>query len=233
MSSLLSSSIGKKLLMGLSGIFLMMFLLIHLGVNSLLLLPDGGDTFNAAAHFMGTNPIIKIVEPVLGIGFLIHIVWGIILTIQNRKARGSIRYASGNKTAGVSWASQNMLVLGITILAFLILHMAHFWVKMKITGDPLLEHTIVNIAGVDTQVENTYHLVNTTFSYLWIVIVYVIAGIGLALHLSHGFWSSLQSVGFSNMIWRKRLNTIGQFYAWIVGLGFSIIALLQYFFYQG
>jgi succinate dehydrogenase / fumarate reductase, cytochrome b subunit len=233
MSSLMSSSIGKKLLMGLSGLFLMMFLLIHLAVNSLLLVPDGGDTFNAAAHFMATNPAIRIMEPLLGIGFLIHIAWGFMLTIQNRKARGNNRYASGNKTTGVSWASKNMLILGVTILAFLVLHMAHFWVKMKITGDPLLDHTVVNIAGVDTDVENAYRLVNATFSYLWIMVVYVVAGIGLALHLSHGFWSSLQSIGFSNELWRKRLNTVGQYYAWIVGLGFSLIALLQYFFYQG
>lgn len=233
MSSLLCSSIGKKLLMGLSGLFLMMFLLIHLAVNSLLLVPDGGDTFNAAAHFMVTTPAIKIMEPVLGIGFLVHIVWGFMLTIQNRKARGSSRYASGNKTTGVSWASKNMFILGVTILAFLVLHMAHFWVKMKVTGDPLLDHTLVNIGGVDTEVENAYRLVNATFSYLWIMIVYVVAGIGLALHLSHGFWSSLQSIGFSNELWRKRLNTVGQLYAWIVGLGFSLIALLQYLFYQG
>ncbi|MCA1744445.1 MAG: succinate dehydrogenase cytochrome b subunit [Bacteroidales bacterium] len=233
MSSLLCSSIGKKLLMGLSGLFLMMFLLIHLAVNSLLLVPDGGETFNAAAHFMATNPAIKIMEPLLGVGFLVHIVWGFMLTIQNSKARGSSRYASGNKTTGVSWASKNMFILGVTILAFLVMHIAHFWVKMKVTGDPLLEHTLVNIGGVDIEVENAYRLVNATFSYLWIMIVYVVAGIGLSLHLSHGFWSSLQSIGFSNELWRKRLNTVGQLYAWIVGLGFSLIALLQYLFYQG
>ncbi len=233
MSNLFCSSIGKKLLMGLSGLFLMMFLLMHLSINALLLVPDGGDTFNAAAHFMATNPLIKIMEPVLAIGFLVHIIWGFMLTIQNRKARGNDRYTSGNKTLSVSWASQNMLILGITILAFLVLHMAHFWVKMKITGDDLLSHTTITIGGVATEVENAYALVNYTFSYLWIVVVYVIAGVFLALHLSHGFWSAFQTIGFSNTIWRQRLTVAGNVYAWFVGIGFALIALLQYLFYQG
>jgi succinate dehydrogenase / fumarate reductase cytochrome b subunit len=94
MSSFLKSSIGKKLVMSISGLFLMMFLLIHLTVNAMLLIPDGGDTYNAAAHFMATNPLIKIVEPVLGIGFVIHIIWAFILTLENRRARGNVRYAS-------------------------------------------------------------------------------------------------------------------------------------------
>ncbi|MGQ1947442.1 succinate dehydrogenase cytochrome b subunit [Geofilum sp. OHC36d9] len=232
MSSLFCSSIGKKLLMGLSGVFLMLFLLIHLTLNSFLLIPDGGEMFNAGAHFMATNPMIKIIEPVLAIGFLIHIIWGILLTVQNSKARGNDRYASGKKTAGVTWASQNMLVLGSTIFAFLILHLAHFWVKMKFVGDPLLEPVTMNIGGLETEVENAYALVNATFSYLWIVIVYAVAGVGLALHLSHGFWSSFQTIGFSNQLWRKRLTVIGNIYAWVVGLGFALIAVFQYLFFQ-
>lgn len=231
MNSTLGSSIGKKLLMSLSGLFLISFLIIHLTVNSFLLIPDGGDFFNSAAHFMATTPAIRVIEPLLAVGFLIHILWGIKLTIENRKARGSARYASGKKTTGVSWASQNMLVLGITIGAFLVLHIAQFWVKMRLTGDPLLEHTTVNIAGVDTEVENAYALVNHTFGYLWIVIVYVVAAIGLAIHLSHGFWSAFQSIGFSNDLWRKRLSILGSLFAWVIGIGFAIIPVLQYLFY--
>jgi succinate dehydrogenase / fumarate reductase cytochrome b subunit len=233
MSSTLGSSIGKKLLMSLSGLFLITFLLIHLTVNSLLLIPDGGDFFNTGAHFMATNPAIRIIEPLLALGFIIHILWGFRLTLENQKARGRARYASGKKTTGVSWPSQNMLVLGITVAAFLVLHIANFWVKMKLTGDPLLEHTTVNIAGVDTEVENSYALVNHTFSYLWIVIVYVIGSIGLAIHLSHGFWSAFQTIGFSNQIWRNRLTVLGYIFASGIGLGFSLIAVLQHFLYQG
>lgn len=232
MSSLLSSSIGKKLLMGLSGLFLMLFLVVHLLLNSFLLIPDGGEMFNAGAHFMATNPLIKIVEPVLFLVLIVQIIVAVILTIENRRARGSIRYASGNKTTGVTWASQNMFVLGVAVLAFLILHLYHFWVKMKLTGSPLLDEVTIDIAGVQTVVSNSYALVNATFASLWIVVVYIVASIALTIHLTHGFWSAFQSLGTNNEIWRKRLTVIGYIYAWVVGLGFSAIALGQYLFFQ-
>lgn len=232
MSGLFSSSIGRKLLMSLSGLFLIMFLLVHLSINALLLVPDGGRLFNAGAHFMATNPVIKIMEPLLGLGFLVHIVYGVFLTLQNRKARGSNVYESGTQTPSVSWASQNMLVLGVTVLAFLVVHIANFYVKMKVTGDPLLAHTSILIGGVETEVENSYALVNATFGMLWVVVVYVVGSLGLAIHLTHGFWSALQTVGFSNQVWRTRWAVAGTVYAWVVGLGFSAIAVLQYLFYQ-
>ncbi len=231
MSNILCSSIGKKLLMSITGLFLMIFLVIHLVLNSFLLFPDGGQLFNAAAHFMATNPGIRIMEPLLGLGFLIHIIWASILTAQNQKARGVNRYAASNNTLKVSWASKNMLVLGITIGAFLVVHIANFWVKMKITHDGM-EHTTIDIAGVSTQVENAYTLVNTTFGMLWVVIVYVVGSIGLAIHLTHGFWSAFQSMGVSNEIWRKRLTNFGYLFVWFIGIGFSLIAICQYFFFQ-
>jgi succinate dehydrogenase / fumarate reductase, cytochrome b subunit len=232
MSNLLCSSIGKKLIMSISGLFLISFLLIHLTLNLFLLIPDGGQMFNAAAHFMATNPFIKVMEPTLAIGFLVHIAYAGLLTAQNRKARGGITYASGNNTTGVSWTSKNMWILGITVLAFLVLHIAHFWVKMKVTGHDLLAHTTITIGGVETEVENAYALVNATFSHLWIVIVYVIGSLGLAFHLSHGFWSAFQTIGFSNEIWRKRLSGLGSAIAWIIGIGFAVIAVGQYLFFQ-
>ncbi len=217
--------------MSVSGLFLVTFLFIHLTLNSFLLLSDGGELFNAAAHFMKTNPIIKVVEPVLGLGFIVHIVYAFILSYQNRKARGANTYASGNATTGVSWASKNMLMLGIAVVAFLVVHIAQFWVKMKITHDGLTE-TVINIAGVPTHVENAYALVNTAFSELWIVALYVIGSLALASHLSHGFWSAFQSMGFSNEVWKTRLSCAGVAVAWIIGLGFSLIAVLQHLFFQ-
>ena len=232
MSNFLTASIGRKFVMSVSGLFLISFLLVHLLINSFLLIPDGGRMFNAGAHFMATNPMIRVVEPVLGIGFIVHIVFSLILTLKNARARGNARYASGNNTKGVSWASKNMWILGLTILAFLILHMAHFWVKMKITGSDLLNHTIITIGGVPTEVENAYALVNYTFSYSWVVLVYVIASVGLAYHLMHGFWSAFQTLGLSNMVWRKRLEILGAIVAWVIGLGFALIAAVQYLFFQ-
>lgn len=232
MGNLLCSSIGKKLIMSISGLFLISFLLIHLTLNSFLLLHDGGEMFNAAAHFMKTNPLIKLVEPVLGLGFIIHIVYASILTRQNQKARGTSAYASGNATTGVSWASKNMMVLGVTMAAFLIVHIANFWIKMKFTGSDLLTEKEILIGGVETHVENAYALVNATFGQLWIVAVYVVGSLGLAIHLSHGFWSAFQTVGFSNDVWRTRFSYLGAAIAWAIGLGFSLIAVLQFLFYQ-
>jgi len=231
MRELLTSSIGKKLVMSLSGLFLIVFLITHLSINALMLVPDGGVTYNKAAHFMGSNPLIQVMIPVLAGGMLIHIILGFVLTIQNRAARGNDRYASGNKTLKVSWASKNMLFLGITILAFLVIHIAHFSVRIKLTGHELLNPVTLDIGGIPTEVKNVYGLVNYTFQELWVVVVYVIAGIFLALHLSHGFWSSLQSIGMSNAKWRDRLNIAGNIYAWFVGIGFALIALLQYLFF--
>ena len=230
MSNFLSSSIGKKLLMSITGLFLVTFLFIHLSLNALLLVNDDGELFNAAAHFMATNPLIKIMEPILALGFIVHIIYASLLTLQNQKARGRDRYASGNSTPDVSWASKNMYILGATVLAFLIVHIAQFWVKFKITKE--LEPTHIDIAGVQTEVENAYFLVNKTFGMLWVVIVYVIGSIGLAWHLSHGVWSAFQTLGWSNTLWRKRWEVIGTVIAWIFGIGFSAIAVLQYFFFQ-
>ncbi len=227
MSNLFSSSIGRKLVMSLSGLFLITFLVIHLTLNSFLLIGDGGDLFNQAAHFMATNPLIRVMEPLLGIGFLVHIIYASILTLRNQKARGTDKYASGNNTKEVLWASKNMYILGVVILAFLVVHLYNFYVKIKLTGSPLLADVTVN--GVE--MENAYQLVNVAFDNLIIVIVYVVGSLALSLHLTHGFWSAFQTIGFSNRIWRKRLTVLGAFFAWIVGIGFAIIAIGQYVFF--
>ena len=230
MSNFFSSSVGKKFVMSITGLFLVTFLLIHLSLNALLLVDDDGEMFNAAAHFMATNPLIKIMEPILALGFIVHIFYASLLTLQNQKARGKDRYASGNSTPDVSWASKNMYILGATILAFLIVHIAQFWVKFKITQELTPVH--IDIAGVQTEVENAYALVNETFGILWVVIVYVIGSIGLAWHLSHGVWSAFQTLGWSNTVWRKRWSVVGIVIAWMFGLGFAAIAVSQYLFFQ-
>ncbi|MBK8805312.1 MAG: succinate dehydrogenase cytochrome b subunit [Bacteroidales bacterium] len=237
MANLFSSSIGRKLLMSITGLFLIVFLLVHLTLNSFLLL-DGvlgfeeGQMFNAGAHFMATNPFIKIMEPMLAIGFLVHIMYSIGLTIQNIKARGAARYASGSKTDDVEWSSKNMFVLGIFVVSFLVVHLANFWVKMKITGDPLLhQEASFPFMGAEAHGENAYALVNTAFQNIAIVIIYVIGCIALSFHLSHGFWSAFQTIGWNNTVWLNRLQTISKVVAWFIGLGFCVIAIAQYLFF--
>jgi succinate dehydrogenase / fumarate reductase cytochrome b subunit len=239
MSKFLTTSIGQKLVMSISGLFLILFLLVHLTINAFLLAPEGlfgfevGQMFNAGAHFMGTFPVIKVMEPVLGIGFLVHIVYSLILTVQNRKARGTDRYASGNKTKGIEWTSKNMLPLGIAILAFLVVHIADFYMKIKfgVGGHP--GEAEFPYLGTGMMVgEDAYTLVNAAFGNPLLVVAYVIGSIALAFHLSHGFWSAFQTIGWNNQIWMQRLKCIGNIVAWVIGGGFSIIAIGQYFFFQ-
>lgn len=219
---LLSSSIGKKIVVALSGIFLMLFLAVHLVVNLTLIIDDTGVLFNSAAHFMATNPIIKVVEPLLVLGFFIHILYTIIVTVGNMKSR-PIRYARQDLSGASSWASRNMFILGGVILSFLVMHLFHFFVKMKITGDPLL-NTEVLING--ELVKNGYLLVSTFFKeYILYDIIYVIGAIFLGLHLMHGFWSAFQSIGLCNKIWLERLRTVALVYAIVIALGFSIIPI--------
>ncbi|MFO7867835.1 MAG: succinate dehydrogenase cytochrome b subunit [Bacteroidales bacterium] len=236
MANVFSYSIGRKLIMSLSGLFLIMFLFVHLTINSLLLLDpifgtQEGEMFNAGVHFMSINPAIKIIEPILFVGFIIHILYSIVLTFQNMRARGSSVYSSGNKTKDVEWTSKNMFILGIALVAFLVIHLIQFWVKMKFTGDPLLADTTFSYFGVQTTGHNAYALVHETFQHLWVMIAYIIGGIALALHMSHGLWSAFHTVGFSNNIWLTRLQTLSTVIAWIIGLGFCTIAIVQFAFY--
>ena len=236
MSNLLTSSIGQKLLMSVSGLFLILFLFVHLTLNSFLLL-DGvmgfeeGQFFNAGVHFMGTNPFIKVIEPMLALGFMVHIVYSLILTFQNRKARGPQRYASGNKTTGVEWASQNMLALGIAIFAFLVVHLVNFYLRMK--GYIAWEAAEVEFPFMGTMAhgEDAYTLVNATFQSLPVVIIYIIGSVALAFHLAHGFWSSFQTIGWNNTTWMPRLRAVSTAVAIILGGGFTVIALGQYLFF--
>ncbi len=226
MSTIFGSSIGRKLLMSLSGLFLVVFLIIHLSINLLLLVPDGGQMFNLAANFMAL-PLIKYgLQPVLFAGFFVHIIYAAILTAQNNKARGSAKYASGNNTKDVMWASKNMFVLGITVTAFLVVHLIDYWVPLQIT------HGAASITIDGVEMHDTYALVNAAFGEAWRVALYVVGALGLTIHLTHGFWSAFQTLGLSNNIWRKRWTVIGIAFAWIVGLSFASIAILQFAFYQ-
>lgn len=219
MSNFFSSSIGKKFFMSLTGLFLMFFLLVHLIINLMLIV--GPDAYNKAAHFMATNPAIKIMEPILALGFIVHIIWASFLTIQNQRMR-PIKYGVTKPGSSSKWASRNMFVLGSLLLLFLVIHMANFYIKMKFTGDDLLTH--ITVGGV--AMENAYLLVSTMFiEYWWYDVIYLVSFLVLGYHLSHGFWSAFQTIGFSNFIWRKRLELFGKIYLLIVVAGFAIIPL--------
>lgn len=217
MSNLLCSSIGKKLIMSITGLFMMTFLVLHLTINLLLLCSDG-TAYNTAVHFMGTNPLIKIMEPVLAAGFIFHIVYAAILTLKNSQAR-PVGYKVQNQGNSSSWASRSMVPLGLAILLFLGLHIFNFYVKMKFTGG--LEE--ISVDGV--MMHDAYSFVSALFMNPVYDIIYIVAFILLGIHLSHGFWSAFQSIGLSNEVWKQRLSTIGTVYAVAITVGFSIIPL--------
>ncbi|MDR3184276.1 MAG: succinate dehydrogenase cytochrome b subunit [Prevotellaceae bacterium] len=212
MEHIFSSSIGKKLVMSLSGMFLMIFLIIHAGANALALF--GREMYNEVCHFMDTNPVIQVMVPVLALGFVIHILYAVWLTWSNLKARGVQAYAVGTKTQASSWAARNMFVLGLIVVGFLALHLYHFWAKMQ------LQHFIGGHASDDP-----YSLVAALFRQPLYVAIYLIWIGALWLHLRHGFWSALQTIGLNNSKWLARLQTIAMIYASVIALVFAAVPL--------
>ncbi|MBQ8838124.1 MAG: succinate dehydrogenase cytochrome b subunit [Bacteroidales bacterium] len=213
------SSITKKLIMSISGLFLIVFLLLHMTINFFSVIDTFNGTYGAAdglfqagCDFMSL-PIVTIMVPALAAGFLVHIIYAFVLTYGNLKARGTERYAVANKTKAESWAAKNMLVLGVVVLGLLVFHLNHFWAKMQL-AEWLGEHAA-----------NPYDLLNATFQNWWMVLIYIVWFIALGLHLCHGFWSAFQSIGMSNKVWEKRLMYIGYAFAAIIVLGFTAVAV--------
>lgn len=211
MANIFSSSIGKKLIMSLSGLFLMVFLLLHLSINLAAVASESA--YNTACHFMDTNIFIQVMVPILALGFAIHIIYALYLTLSNRRAR-PVKYAVSANTKASSWASRNMFVLGLVVLGFLAIHLSHFWAKMQ------LQHFI---GGVAT--ENPYLEVKETLSNPVWAAVYIVWFWALWFHLRHGFWSALQTVGVSNQRWIPRLQVAARIFATIVAVGFTVIPL--------
>lgn len=208
-------------MMSISGIFLLLFILVHLTINLLLIFDDTGELYNQGAHFMVSNPVIRVIEPLLALGFIVHIVWALLISWTNWRAR-PVRYKKQDLTVSSSWASRNMLILGALILVFLVIHLVNFYWKIKFTGSPLLESG----TGSGQGVHNTYALVGTLFKEsIFYCFLYILGAILLGLHMTHGFWSAFQTIGISNKVWLGRLQGIARIYALLVALGFSVIPL--------
>ena len=215
MNRFLTSSIGKKIVMALTGLFLISFLLVHCAINALIFYNDGGVTFNAGAHFMGTNPIIRIVEVVLFLGILAHIYQAMILTFENRKAR-PIKYAVKNDGASSKWYSRSMGLLGTLILMFLIIHLKNFWVVSRFTDE--LNETSHTMYGEMKEV----------FAVPGFVVVYVLAMISLAYHLIHGFNSAFQTLGLNNKKYTPLINTIGIGFSLLIPFVFAMMPIAMH-----
>jgi succinate dehydrogenase / fumarate reductase cytochrome b subunit len=216
-SALLKSSIAKKVAMALSGLFLILFLAQHFFINSTSVFSP--DTFNTISHFMGNNPVVQfIIQPILIVGVIFHFIMGIVLEYQNNKAR-PINYVKNNGAANSSWASRNMIITGLVVLAFMGLHFYDFWV-------PEMVYKYVEVNPLD----ETRYFAELTHKFESPVRtgIYSVSFVLLSLHLWHGFNSSFQSVGFNNK-YSRSLHTLGYAFAILVPVGFIFIALFHHF----
>lgn len=221
-SGFLKSSIGKKIMMGLTGLFLITFLAVHCFVNALIFINDGGETFNMGAEFMGTNWIIRAVEIVLFLGIILHVVQALVLSLENKKARPvSYEIAGGNVSS--KWYSRWMGLLGTLILMFLIIHLKHFWVVTRFT-----DHIAHSEADALPGQETMFGEMKEVFENLWVVIIYCLAMISLAYHLLHGFQSAFQTLGLNHKKYTPLIKICGVIFSILIPLVFAAMPVAMH-----
>ena len=215
---LCNSSIGKKLVMSISGCFLVLFLLFHMSMNIAALF--SAEAYNAICAFLGANWYAVAATGVLAAGVFVHFAYALMLTIQNRKARGQQRYAVTVTEKGVSWASKNMLVLGVIVILGLLLHLKDFLAQMQLV-EILGHHTnSYGLAPTDGAGATLAVFGNPVFSALYIVWL-----VALWFHLTHGVWSMLHTMGFNSKVWMKRVKCIANIVATLIIAGFMLVVV--------
>lgn len=216
----LTRSIGQKLLMALTGLFLILFITVHLAGNLQLLLGDEGKTFNIYAHKMATNPFIKIISYGNFFFILLHVVYSILLTKKNKSAR-KIGYKINTKDSKSTWASKNMGVLGFILFIFILVHLKGFWYEAK--------YGVIESANYNGELyKNLYLTVLNAYSNIWYVLFYVICMGFLAFHLSHGFSSAFQTLGFNHKKYTPFVNIVGKIFSIIIPALFALIPIWMY-----
>ncbi|TNF29717.1 MAG: succinate dehydrogenase cytochrome b subunit [Bacteroidetes bacterium] len=222
----MSSSVGKKIAMALSGFFLLLFLLQHMSINMMSVFSE--ELFNETSHFMGTNPLVQgLLQPILMFGVLFHLGMGIKLELENRAAR-PVKYAMNNGAANSTWMSRNMIITGITVMLFLGLHLYDFWVH-----EMQVKYMQGDMSGlIDPMYPDSgyryWHELHEKFHDPVRVGIYVLSFVFLALHLMHGFQSAFQSVGFNHRKYTPVIKKLSNIYAVAVPLGFIFIAVYHF-----
>ena len=207
---LTNSSVGRKVVMSVTGLFLVLFVTFHALMNAVAIIKF--DYYDAICEFLGANWYAVLGTLVLAGGFAIHIIYAFWLTLQNRKARGNNRYEVTTKPKDVEWASQNMFVLGLIVVCFMVLHLVQFWAKMQLPelmGDHVMNGT---------------SYLQATFSHWWVLPIYLIGFAALWFHISHGFWSAWQTLGTANDKWISRWQCASKWWATIVFILFAVEA---------
>lgn len=220
-TKLFSSSIGKKIVMALTGLFLVIFLVVHCYVNANVFFPNAEENFNRAAHFMGTNLLIRITEIGLFAGFIVHIVQGYQLALKNKASRKS-RYAVTAGSKNSKWYSRSAAILGSLILLFLIIHLAHFWVPSRFGVLP-------EVSYGGEKIHNLYLEMKNIFANPLVVIVYISGCISLSWHLLHGIQSAAQTLGWTNKNFFPMIKNIGVVFSILIPLIFALMPLALYF----
>jgi succinate dehydrogenase / fumarate reductase cytochrome b subunit len=208
------SSIGKKVLMGLTGLFLITFLIVHVTINSMIFANDGGKLFNQAAGFMAHNPIIRVVEIGLFLGLLSHVYLALKLTLDNNKAR-PVKYAVVNGNANSKWYSRSMGILGSLLLIFLVVHLANFWLPTKVAVFSHQEH-------------DTFANLKVVFAEWYLVAIYLLGVIALCYHLLHGFQSAFQTLGLNHKKYTPMIKLVGAAFSIIVSVLFAAMPIVMH-----
>ena len=212
---LINSSIGRKVVMSVSGVALILFLTFHMSMNVVALF--SGEAYNMICEFLGGNWYAVVATLALAFLVAVHIVYAFILTAQNRRARGNERYAVTTKPSKVEWASQNMLVLGLIVILGLLLHLFNFWYNMMFA-----ELTGISVAHDPA---DGFSYMKDVFSCPVYVVLYIVWLAAIWFHLSHGFWSAMQTFGWNGKVWFCRWKVISIVYSTILMLGFLVVVL--------
>jgi len=225
-----TSSIGQKFVMALTGLFLISFLIVHVGLNACIWANDGGKMFNAGANFMGSMLVIRIMEIGLFIGLIIHVVQGLVLTASNNSKR-KVSYAVDYGNRGSKWYSRSMGLLGTLLLLFLIMHIIHFWIPSRFGGMAGIEE--LRETHYEGALASQYHdlygrMIEVFRGSIIVVILYVLGCISLAYHLMHGFESGFRTIGVHNNRYLKILRYTGRGFAIIVSFAFAMMPISIY-----
>jgi succinate dehydrogenase / fumarate reductase cytochrome b subunit len=210
-----TSSVGRKVVMALTGLFLILFLIVHAGINACIFLNDGGVTFNAAAHFMSHNYIVRFLEIGLFVFIILHIVQGFMLTLANN-AKRPVKYAVNPGNATSKWYSRSMGILGSLLLIFLVVHLSHFWVGTKAS------------VYIHKTEHDTFGNMKEVFANPMVVVVYLIGVISLFWHLVHGFASAFQTIGVNSPKYNGLIRNAGYAYSVIICLAFALMPISIY-----
>jgi succinate dehydrogenase / fumarate reductase, cytochrome b subunit len=219
-SKTLSSTLGRKVIMALTGLFLILFLVVHLIGNLQLLLPDNGESFNLYAESMAHNPLIKVVSIGNFVFIILHVIYSILLARHNKRSR-PIDYAVTKASTNSSWSSRNMGILGTIILIFLLVHLKGFYYQVKFGEMPVVEYG-------GAIYKNVFAIVAAAYSNLLYVVFYVVAMGFLAFHLSHGFASAFQTLGFNHVKYSPLISKVGIGFSIIVPALFALIPIVMY-----